>query len=335
LRRNSPSSESQKLREQVNSFAADPSPMKIAFVFPGQGAQYAGMGREIAEKFPTARAVFDEADAALDFPISRLCFEGPEEGLKLTENTQPAILATSVAVFRVLQGKGLRPDFVAGHSLGEYSALVAAGSLKLGESAALVRGRGRYMQEAVPVGEGAMAALLGLDLPAVQSVCERAAQGQVVSPANLNSPGQIVVAGNRQAVERAVIMAKEAGARRAILLEVSAPFHCALLRPAEERLSLDLDRCSISDLRYPLVTNVDAKVIRTASEVRSALKRQVSRPVRWQEIVQRLLDEGVGTFVEVGPGRVLLGLIRSIDKSATMLNVEDEKSVENAVSALL
>jgi [acyl-carrier-protein] S-malonyltransferase len=309
--------------------------MKIAFVFPGQGAQYAGMGREIAEKFPTARAVFDEADAALDFPISRLCFEGPEEELKLTENTQPAILATSVAVFRVLQDKGVRPDFVAGHSLGEYSALVAAGSLKLGEAAALVRRRGRYMQEAVPVGEGAMAALLGLDLQAVQSVCERAAQGQVVSPANLNSPGQIVIAGNRHAVERAVNIAKEAGARRAILLEVSAPFHCALLRPAEEPLSMDLDRCSISDLRYPLVTNVDAKVIRTASEVRSVLKRQVSRPVRWQEIVQRLLDEGVRTFVEVGPGRVLLGLIRSIDKSATMLNAEDEKSVENAVSALL
>jgi len=309
--------------------------MKIAFVFPGQGAQYMGMGREVAEKFPAARAVFDQADAALDFPISKLCFEGPEEDLRLTENTQPAILATSVALFRVLEEKGVQPDFVAGHSLGEYSALVAAGALKLADAAALVRRRGRYMQEAVPVGEGAMAALVGLDPLSVHSVCERAAQGQIAAPANLNSPGQIVIAGNRDAVERAVAMAKEAGARRAILLEVSAPFHCALLRPAEERLALDLDRCSISDLRYPLVTNVDANVIRSASDARSALKRQVSRPVRWQEIVQRLLDEGVRTFVEVGPGRVLLGLIRSMDKSATMLNAEDEKSVENAVSALL
>ena len=309
--------------------------MKVAFVFPGQGSQYAGMGREISETFSTARAAFDEADAALDFPISRLCFEGPDENLKLTENTQPAILATSTALFRVLEKKGIRPDFVAGHSLGEYSALVAAGALKLGEAAALVRRRGRYMQEAVPVGAGAMAALLGLDLPAVQSVCERAAEGQVVSPANLNSPGQIVIAGNREAVERAVTLAKEAGAKRAILLQVSAPFHCALLKPAEDRLSVDLDRCSFADLQFPLVTNVDAEFVRTGSEARSALKRQVSRPVRWQECIQRLLDEGARAFVEVGAGKVLLGLIRSIDKSVTMLNVEDVKSVENALSALL
>jgi len=309
--------------------------MKTAFVFPGQGAQYTGMGSEIAENFSSARSAYLEADAALDSPISRLCFQGPEDDLKLTENTQPAILATSIALFRVLEEKGIRPDFVAGHSLGEYSALVAAGSLKLGEAAALVRRRGRYMQEAVPVGAGAMAALLGLDLPAVQSVCEKAAQGQVVSPANLNSPGQIVIAGNREAVERAVTIAKEAGAKRAILLQVSAPFHCSLLMPAEERLAPELDRCSFSDLRFPLVTNVDAQPVRTADEARSALKRQVSRPVRWQESIQRLLDEGVRTFVEVGPGKVLLGLIRSIDKSVTMLNAEDEKSVENAVSALL
>src|SRR5436190_15706170 len=193
--------------------------MKIAFVFPGQGAQYAGMGREVSEKFPVARRVFEEADAALGFPLSRLCFEGPEEELKLTENTQPAILTTSIALFRILEEKGIRPDFVAGHSLGEYSALVAAGALKLGDAASLVRRRGRYMQEAVPVGEGAMAALLGLELSALQSVCERAAQGQVVSPANLNSPGQIVIAGHREAVERAVGIAKESGAKRAILLQ--------------------------------------------------------------------------------------------------------------------
>jgi [acyl-carrier-protein] S-malonyltransferase len=309
--------------------------MKTAFVFPGQGAQYAGMGREIAEKSAPARSAFDEADSSLGFPISQLCFNGPEEELKLTENTQPAILATSVALFRVLEERGVRPDFVAGHSLGEYSALVAAGALNLGEAVALVRRRGRYMQEAVPVGTGAMAALLGLDLPAVLALCERAEQGQIVSAANLNSPGQIVIAGNREAVERAMSLAKEAGAKRAILLQVSAPFHCALMKPAEQRLAVDLDECRFSDLSFPLVTNVDANPIRSGTEARSALKRQVSRPVRWQETIERLLEEGVRTFVEVGPGKVLLGLIRSIDKSVTMLNADDEKSVENAVGALL
>jgi [acyl-carrier-protein] S-malonyltransferase len=292
------------------------------------------MGREVSEKFPVARKAFEEADAALDFSISRLCFEGPEEELKLTENTQPAILTTSTALFRILEERGIRPDFVAGHSLGEYSALVAAGALKLNDAAVLVRRRGRYMQEAVPVGTGAMAALLGLDLAAAQSVCEGAAQGQVVSPANLNSPGQIVIAGNREAVERAIPLAKEAGAKRAILLQVSAPFHCALLKPAEERLAADLEKIALSDLRCPLITNVDAKATESAAEARDALKRQVSRPVRWEESVRRMLDEGVKTFVEVGPGKVLLGLIKSVDKSVTMLNVEDEKSVEIALAAL-
>jgi [acyl-carrier-protein] S-malonyltransferase len=309
--------------------------MKIAFVFPGQGAQCEGMGRDVAAKYPVAKAAFDEADAALDAPISQLCFEGSRDDLMLTENTQPAILATSVALFRVLAEKGIRPDYVAGHSLGEYSALVAAGALQLGAATSLVRRRGRYMQEAVPVGAGAMAALLGLDFPAVLSVCEQAAQGQVVSPANLNSPGQTVIAGNREAVERAVTLAKHAGAKRAILLQVSAPFHCALMKPAEQRMSGDLDQCAFSDLRCPLITNVDAKPIRSGADARHALKRQISRPVRWQETIQFLLDEGVRTFVEIGPGKVLLGLIRSIDKSATMLNAEDEKSVENAVCALL
>jgi [acyl-carrier-protein] S-malonyltransferase len=293
------------------------------------------MGRDVAEKFPVAKAAFDEADAALNFSISRLCFEGSKDDLMLTENTQPAILATSVALFRVLADKGIQPDYVAGHSLGEYSALVAARALELGPATALVHSRGQYMQEAVPVGEGAMAALLGLDFSSVLSVCERAAQGQVVSPANLNSPGQTVIAGNREAVERAVTLAKEAGAKRAILLQVSAPFHCALMKPAEDRLAQDLDECSFSDLRFPLITNVDAQPILLGSDARNALKRQVSRPVRWQEIIQYLLDHGVRTFVEVGPGKVLLGLIRSIDKSAKMLSAEDEKSVENAVSALL
>jgi [acyl-carrier-protein] S-malonyltransferase len=309
--------------------------MKTAFVFPGQGAQYAGMGRDVAEKYSVARATFDEAEGALDFSISNLCFEGSQDDLQLTENTQPAILTTSIALFRVLEGKGILPDFVAGHSLGEYSALVAAGALTLSDAAALVRRRGRYMQEAVPVGAGAMAALLGLDFKAALGLCERAAQGQVVAPANLNSPGQIVIAGNSEAVERAIALAKGAGAKRAILLKVSAPFHCPLMKPAEDRLASELDACTFRDLRYPLVTNVDATPIRTGAEARSALKRQVTRPVRWQETIERLLDDGVRTFVEIGPGKVLLGLIRSIDKSVTMLNAEDEKSVENAVCALL
>ena len=244
--------------------------MKTAFVFPGQGAQYAGMGREVAEKFPVARAAFDEANAALDFPISRLCFEGPEGDLKLTQNTQPAILTTSIALFRVLEERGVCPDFVAGHSLGEYSALVAAGGLKLNEAAPLVRRRGRYMQEAVPVGVGATAVLLGLDLETVKSVCEQAAQGQVVSAANLNSSAQIAIAGHTEAVNRAMELAKAAGAKRTIALPVSAPFHCALVKPAEDRLAVDLDRCAFSDLRYPLVTNVDAQPIRTGEEARSA-----------------------------------------------------------------
>jgi [acyl-carrier-protein] S-malonyltransferase len=293
------------------------------------------MGREAAEKYTPAFEAFAEADGALESPISTLCFNGPEEDLKRTENTQPAILATSIAIFRVIQSRGLRPDFVAGHSLGEYSALVAAGALRLPDAVALVRRRGRYMQEAVPAGEGAMAAILGLELPGVLSICERAAEGEVVSPANLNSPGQVVIAGNRGAVDRAVLLAKEAGAKRAIPLQVSAPFHCALMVPAEMRLSVDIDRWPFSDLEFPLITNVDAAPIRTADEARIALKRQVSRPVRWQESVQRLLDEGVRTFVEVGPGKVLIGLVRSMDRSATVLHAEDEKSLENVFIALL
>jgi [acyl-carrier-protein] S-malonyltransferase len=309
--------------------------MKTALIFPGQGAQYAGMGRELFEKYTEAREVFEEADRTLGFSLSSLCFNGPEEELKITENTQPAILTVSIAAYRILEGKGLRYDIVAGHSLGEYSALVAAGALKFADAVALVRRRGRYMQEAVPAGEGAMAALLGIELSTVLSVCERAAQGQVVAPANLNSQTQIVIAGHQNAVERAATLAKESGAKRAVMLQVSAPFHCSLLKPAEDRLGAELDSCSFNDPRCPVVTNVDAKPVARGDDARDALKRQVSRPVRWQESLQWMLNEGVNTFVEIGPGKVLSGLVRAAEKTAVTFNVEDEKSLENAFNGLL
>jgi len=309
--------------------------MKKALIFPGQGAQYPGMGRELLENHSEAREVFEEADRTLGFSVSSLCFNGPEEELKITENTQPAILTVSIAAYRVLEAKGLRYDMLAGHSLGEYSALVAAGALKFSDAVALVRRRGRYMQEAVPAGVGAMAALLGIELSTVLSVCERAAQGQVVAPANLNSQTQIVIAGHQEAVERAVTLAKESGAKRAVMLQVSAPFHCSLLKPAEDRLGPELDSCNFCDPRCPVVTNVDAKPVTRADDARDALKRQVSRPVRWQESLQGMLDEGINTFVEIGPGKVLSGLVRAAEKTAVTFNVEDEKSLENAFNGLL
>jgi [acyl-carrier-protein] S-malonyltransferase len=306
----------------------------IAFIFPGQGSQKVGMGRALHDAFPESRAVFDEADGALGFPLSRLCFEGPEDQLQLTANTQPAILTTSVAAARALAARGLRPDRVAGHSLGEYSALVAAGVIALSDAVVAVRRRGEYMQEAVPVGEGAMAAILALDLPAVEQACAAAAQGQVVSPANINSPGQVVIAGHAAAVDRASELCKKAGARRAVRLPVSAPFHCALMMPAQERLARDLARLPFHDARIPVVNNVDARVVRTADECRDGLVRQVSGTVRWQESVERLVREGVEAFVEVGPGTVLSGLVNKIDKGARVLSVEDPDSLDATAAAL-
>lgn len=310
--------------------------MTLAFIFPGQGSQTPGMGRGLAESFPAAQAVFEEADEALGFKLSELCFDGPAEELQLTENTQPAILTVSVAALRAMEAEGFpRPAFVAGHSLGEYSALVAAGALSLRDAVQTVRRRGRYMQEAVPVGAGAMAAVLGAELEAVRAACEEAREGgEVCSPANINSPGQIVIAGSAAAVERAIPLLKARGAKRAVPLKVSAPFHCSLMLPAQERLAADLAEIEFADLDVPLVTNVDAAVIRRGAEARTLLVRQVSQPVRWRESVELLSREGVETFVEVGPGKVLSGLVRQTVSEARCLGIEDAATLRAAAEAL-
>ncbi len=307
---------------------------KVAFMFPGQASQYPGMGKELAEKYPAARAVFEEADQALGFSISKMCFEGSEEELKLTANTQPAILAVSVAAYRVVAEKGLTPDFVAGHSLGEYSALVAVGALNFSDAVRLVRKRGQYMQEAVPAGQGGMAAIMGISPAVVQDACKRAAMGEICTAANLNSPEQTVISGHASAVKRAVEIASQLGAKRSMMLAVSAPFHSALMMPAQEKLEKDLRATSFADLQVPLVTNVDADTIRKGDEAREALIRQVTMPVRWEESMRLLLDEGVNTFLEVGPGRVLTGLMRQIERSVASLNVEDEKSLQATVEKI-
>jgi [acyl-carrier-protein] S-malonyltransferase len=290
------------------------------------------MGKELAALYPVAREIFDEADAALGYKLSQLCFEGPEEQLKLTEITQPAILTVSIAAFRVLQSKGITPFYVAGHSLGEYSAHVAAGTLSFADAVRTVRNRGKYMQEAVPVGVGAMAAVLALPIEKLQQVCEEAAQGEICCAANLNSPDQTVISGSKAAVERAAELAKKAGAKRAIMLPVSAPFHCGLMQPAQDRLADDLAALPFYTPEVPVMCNVDASLVTTAEQARQALIRQVTGAVRWDKSMRALIDLGINTFVEVGPGKVLCGLMKQIDRSRTCLNVEDEASLQKTIN---
>jgi [acyl-carrier-protein] S-malonyltransferase len=309
--------------------------MTIAYIFPGQGSQYPGMGKNLVENFAVARRIFEEADDALRFSISRLCFEGSVEDLQLTENTQPAILAVSVAVLRTIESEGFpTPDYVAGHSLGEYSALVAAKSLSLSQAIQTVRARGRYMQEAVPPGVGAMAAVMGAELKDIEAACKEAQQGQVCAPANINSPNQVVIAGNTEAVDRASELLRSAGAKLVVKLNVSETFNCALMLPAQERLAFDLESVSFHDLSVPLVTNVDATPNKAADVARDSVVRQVSAPVRWLASMQLLIQDGVETFVEVGPGKVLSGLMRQISREVKCFNVEDAASLKGAAGSL-
>jgi [acyl-carrier-protein] S-malonyltransferase len=308
---------------------------KVAFIFPGQGSQAVGMGRDLYDNFPAAREVFEQADEALGFSLSEMCFAGDEADLQLTANTQPAILTASVAAYRAMIGEGLtEPDFVAGHSLGEYSALVAAGVLDFADAVRTVRKRGTYMQEAVPVGVGAMAAILGADLQTIETACNDAANGQVCSPANINSPNQVVIAGDSDAVDRACGLLKERGAKRAIRLKVSAPFHCSLMMPAQERLASDLGELKYSTFEFPIVHNVDADVNSDETKVSDALTRQVSSTVKWLQSVQKLIELGVTTFVEVGPGKVLSGLVKQIDRDVRILNVENSETLGNTKETL-
>jgi len=305
----------------------------IAFLFPGQGSQAVGMGKDLFEKYPVARQTFEEADAALGYKLSQLCFEGPEEQLRLTEITQPAILTVSVAAWRVLDEKGIKPSFVAGHSLGEYSAHISAGTLAFGDAVRTVRNRGKYMQEAVPVGVGGMAAILGMEAMAVEAVCRDAAEGEICEPANINSPEQIVISGHKTAVERAAKLAGERGAKKAVILPVSAPFHCSLMKPAQHRLAADLNALNFSDPASPLVCNVDAALIDDANRSRDALVRQVTGSVKWDQSIRLLMEKGIQTFFEVGPGKVLFGLMRQIDRTKKCIPVGDDASLRKAWEA--
>jgi len=301
---------------------------KTALLFPGQGSQYVGMGKTLAEAYPAARLVFESADQALGFPISRICIDGSEEDLRLTENTQPALLTVSIAAFTILRELGVRPNYVAGHSLGEYSALVAAGSLRFSDALRLVRKRGRFMQEAVPPGVGAMAAILKLPADRLEEVLHAAAQGEVVTAANLNAPDQVVIAGHTAAVHRAMELAKAAGARRAVALAVSAPFHCPLMKPAQEHMKPELNAATFDDLDWPLINNWQAHEVRTASEARDGLIEQIPNPVRWEAVIRCLAAQGVTRFFEVGPGSVLTGLLRSIDPALQGIKFGEAADVE-------
>ena len=308
---------------------------KTAYIFPGQGSQAVGMGKDLFDNFTAAREVFEAADDALEFSLSEMCFDGDEADLQLTANTQPAILTVSVAAFHAAMAEGLPvPDFVAGHSLGEYSALVAAGVLDFAEAVQTVRKRGTYMQEAVPVGVGAMAAILGLDAATVEAGCAEAAQGQVCSPANINSPSQVVIAGNAEAVDRACEILKEKGAKRAIKLNVSAPFHCGLMMPAQERLAADLAKLEYGAFEFPIFHNVDAAASSDTSLVAAKLTQQVSSPVRWLQTIENMRANGVEKFIEIGPGKVLTGLVRQIDKEAVYANIENTDSLRNTLETL-
>lgn len=307
--------------------------MKIAFIYPGQGAQYAGMGKEIYEKYEEAKEIFERADEALGFNISKLCFEGPEEELMKTENTQPAILTVSVALTRVLQKRGVKPDVTAGLSLGEYSSLVLAEGLDFEDAVRLVKKRGEYMQEVVPEGVGTMAAILGLPNEEVEEICRIASEVGVVEPANYNCPGQLVVSGEVKAVERAVELAKERGAKKAVVLAVSAPFHCSMLKEAGELLAKELEKVEIKDLKVPVISNVTADYVQK-DKVKELLIKQVSHPVLWEQSVRKMIEDGVDTFIEIGPGKTLSGFVKKIDRSKTILNFEDEESLVKALSAL-
>jgi [acyl-carrier-protein] S-malonyltransferase len=301
--------------------------LKIAFIFPGQGSQAVGMGKELAEKYPVARQTFEEADQALGYKLSHLCFEGPEDQLRLTEITQPAILTVSIAALRVLETQIAKPCAVAGHSLGEYSAHVASGTIAFGDAVRTVRDRGKYMQEAVPVGVGAMAAIIGMRLEKVEEICREVAQGEVCSPANINSPEQIVISGHTAAVERGAKLASERGAKLAKLLPVSAPFHCSLMKPAQDRLEADLNALKMQKPVYPVICNFEALPITDALQARKTLGAQVTGSVKWEQSMRWLIDHGTQTFVEIGPGKVLCGLMRQIDRLKTCLNVGDEASL--------
>jgi [acyl-carrier-protein] S-malonyltransferase len=300
----------------------------IAFIFPGQGSQYVGMGKELFENFSVAKKIFEEADDTLHFSISALCFKGPEEALKLTENTQPALLTASIAALKVLQEeKGTVPQFTAGHSLGEYSALVASGALTFSEALKIVRLRGKFMQEAVPVGEGAMAAVLGMEREQVEKLCEEMSSGEILTPANFNSPGQIVIAGHSKAVERAIERVKQEG-KKAVLLPVSAPFHSPLMKPAGERLGKALEEISVADLKIPVVTNVEAEINTAKDRVKGLLVAQVSSPVRWEESMRKMIEKGIEQVLEIGPGKVLSGLMKRIDSRVESKNLEDLQTLK-------